>query len=57
MDVPLRWYNIAADLPSPLPPMIDPEGLESRIALLTRILPSRLIEEDNTLARYINIPE
>ena len=56
MDVPSRWYNIAADLPSPLPPMIDPEGLESRIALLTRILPSRLIEEDNTLARYIAIP-
>lgn len=57
MDVPSWWYNIGADLPDPLPPMIDPEEGESRIALLTRILPSRLIEEDNTLARYIRIPE
>ncbi len=56
VDVPHAWYNIAADLPEPLPPLIDPPGLESRIRLLTRILPSRLIEEENTLARYIPIP-
>ena len=52
-----RWYNITADLPEPLPPLVDPPGLESRIALLTRILPSRLIEEEYTLDRYIVIPD
>lgn len=57
VDVPTYWYNIAVDLPRPVPPMIDPEGVESRIALLNKILPSRLIEEENTLARYIEIPE
>jgi tryptophan synthase beta chain len=52
-----RWYNIVADLPEPLPPMIDPPGVESRIARLSRILPSRLIEEEYSLERYIEVPE
>ncbi|BAA81565.1 tryptophan synthase beta chain [Aeropyrum pernix K1] len=58
VSVPLRWYNIAADLPEPLPPLRDPEGLreESRIALLSRILPSRLIEDEYILARWVDIP-
>lgn len=57
MALPLKWYNIAADLPQPLPPLMDPfNGEGSRIALLTRILPSRLIEEEYTLDRYLPIP-
>ncbi len=57
-DVPTRWYNIVADLPVPLPPLIDPLDDEgSRIQLLVRILPSRLIDEEYTLSRYLEIPE
>ncbi|MCE4604716.1 MAG: TrpB-like pyridoxal phosphate-dependent enzyme [Aeropyrum sp.] len=56
--VPSYWYNLASDLPVPLPPLIDPPDMgESRIALLTRILPSKLISEEHALDRYIEIPE
>ena len=56
--VPRYWYNIVADLPVPLPPLLDPlEDEDSRIALLVRILPSRLIDEEYTLSRLIPIPE
>ncbi len=59
VDVPTRWYNIVADLPVPLPPLIDPLGFDedSRIQLLIRILPSRLIDEEYTLSRYLVIPD
>ncbi|BES81184.1 TrpB-like pyridoxal phosphate-dependent enzyme [Pyrodictium abyssi] len=58
VDVPRYWYNIVADLPVPLPPLLDPlEDEDSRIALLVKILPSRLIDEEYTLSRLIPIPE
>ncbi len=63
VDVPRYWYNIVADLPVPLPPLVDPlddeagDGLGSRIGLLVRILPSRLIDEEYTLSRLLPIPE
>ena len=58
VDVPRYWYNIAADLPVPLPPLLDPlDDDDSRIALLVRILPSRLIDEEYTLSRLLPIPE
>lgn len=52
-----RWYNIGADLPTPLPPPKDPDEGDSRIALLTRILPSALIDQEFTAERWIPIPE
>jgi len=52
-----RWYNIAADLPAPLAPPRDPDEGESRIALLTRILPSALIDQEFTAERWVAIPE
>ncbi|WP_167827982.1 TrpB-like pyridoxal phosphate-dependent enzyme [Pyrolobus fumarii] len=56
--MPSRWYNIVADLPVPLPPLIDPLDDEgSRIQLLVRILPSRLIDEEYTLSRFLDIPD
>ena len=56
--LPSYWYNIVADLPVPLPPLLDPPEYESsRIAQLTKILPSRIIDEEYTLNRLIRIPE
>lgn len=52
-----RWYNIAADLPVPLAPPRDPDEGESRIALLTKILPSALIDQEFTAERWVSIPE
>lgn len=59
MQVPGEWYNIVADLPVPLPPLIDPPGVEgdSRIGRLARVLPSGVIDQEYTLERYIRIPE
>jgi len=57
VDVPSYWYNIVADLPEPLPPLIDPlDGKGSRIKRLVEILPSRLIDEEYTLQRLVPIP-
>ena len=57
VEVPGYWYNIVADLPVPLPPLLDPlDDEDSRIALLVRILPSRLIDEEYTLSRLIPVP-
>jgi tryptophan synthase beta chain len=55
--VPDRWYNIAADLPGVLPPPRDPDAGESRIALLRRILPSALIDQEFSAERWAPIPE
>ncbi len=58
VQVPGRWYNIAADLPIPLPPLIDPlDGRGSRIRRLVEILPSRIIDEEYTLERFVEIPD
>lgn len=52
-----KWYNIAADLPISLPPPKDPDEGDSRIALLTKILPSALIDQEFSAERWIPIPE
>ena len=52
-----RWYNIAADLPAVLAPPKDPDEGESRIGLLTRILPSALIDQEFSAERWVTIPE
>lgn len=56
--MPDKWYNILADLPTPLaPPLnpltkepIDPKDLEP-------IFPKELIKQELTTQRYIKIPE
>nr|WP_143701242.1 TrpB-like pyridoxal phosphate-dependent enzyme [Vulcanisaeta thermophila] len=55
--MPHYWYNINVDLPKPLPPPIDPYEGDSRIALLMRIMPSELLDQEFTALRYVPIPE
>lgn len=55
--IPSHWYNINVDLPKPLPPPIDPYEGESRIALLMRIMPSELLDQEFTALRYVPIPD
>jgi tryptophan synthase beta chain len=57
MMIPHYWYNINVDLPKPLPPPIDPYDGDSRIALLMRILPSELLDQEFTALRYVPIPD
>ncbi len=57
VSIPTHWYNIAADLPVPIPPIRDPDEGPSRIELLTKILPSTLIDQEFCGERWIPIPD
>ncbi|MCX5752209.1 MAG: TrpB-like pyridoxal phosphate-dependent enzyme [Candidatus Krumholzibacteria bacterium] len=57
-EMPKRWYNIAADLPEPLLPVLHP-GTGKPIGPddLAPIFPMALIEQEVTRERYVAIPE
>jgi tryptophan synthase beta chain len=57
-QIPKKWYNIQADLPSPLDPPLHPKthkpiGPED----LSAIFPMELIRQEVTTDRHIDIPE
>ncbi|HVN95033.1 MAG TPA: TrpB-like pyridoxal phosphate-dependent enzyme [Syntrophorhabdaceae bacterium] len=57
-DMPRAWYNIQADLPSPLPPPLNPAtGEPITPDMLTPIFPMNLIEQEVSSERWIDIPE
>ena len=57
-DLPKQWYNIQADLPEPLPPVIHP-GTKKPIGPqdLAPIFPMELIKQEVATERWIDIPE
>ena len=56
--IPKRWYNIAADLPSPVPPPLHP-GTGEPIGpdMLEPLFPMALIQQEVSAEREIEIPE
>ncbi len=57
-DMPRRWYNVAADMPSPPPPPLHPATLEPvGPEALAPLFPMSLIEQEVTTERYIDIPD
>ncbi len=56
--IPTRWYNIQADLPRPLPPVLHP-GTKKPIgpADLAPLFPMELIKQEVSVERFIDIPE
>ncbi|MCC7568687.1 MAG: pyridoxal-phosphate dependent enzyme, partial [Candidatus Methanofastidiosa archaeon] len=57
-DMPKKWYNVAADLPSPIDPPIDPRTMEPvRLEALEQIFAKELIKQEVSCDRYITIPE
>lgn len=56
-ELPTAWYNIAADLPEPMPPHLHP-GTKEPIGVddLTAIFPPALAEQELSTQRYIDIP-
>jgi tryptophan synthase beta chain len=57
-QIPTAWYNIQADLPESLPPILHP-GTSEPIAPsdLAPLFPTALIEQEVSQERYIDIPE
>ncbi|MGE5304927.1 MAG: TrpB-like pyridoxal phosphate-dependent enzyme [Alphaproteobacteria bacterium] len=57
-EMPTRWYNIAADLPRPLDPPLDPSnGKPLNPEALQAIFPKAIIEQEVSTERFIAIPE
>ncbi|HOM66746.1 MAG TPA: TrpB-like pyridoxal phosphate-dependent enzyme [Brevefilum fermentans] len=57
-DLPKSWYNINADMPVPLTPVLNPQTREPITAEFLNVLfPMSLIEQEMSTDRYIDIPE
>jgi len=57
-DLPTKWYNIQADLPAPLPPIIHPgTGKPIGPQDLAPLFPMELIKQEVSQERWIEIPE
>jgi tryptophan synthase beta chain len=57
-QVPKKWYNIAADMPTPLPPSLNPQtGKPLGPTDLEPIFPKELIKQEMSQERWIDIPE
>jgi tryptophan synthase beta chain len=57
-ELPRAWYNIQADLPAPLPPVLHPGTLQPvGPADLATLFPMALIMQEVSQERYIEIPE
>ncbi len=55
-DMPAAWYNIQADLPEPLPPLLHP-GTKEPTILPPPLFVEALNEQEFSTERWIDIPE
>lgn len=56
-QIPSHWYNLAPDLPTPLPPPLNPATKEPATADdLAAIFPPALIAQEMSADRWIEIP-
>jgi len=56
-DIPRQWYNLAADLPTPMLPPLGPDGQPVKPEMLTAVFPMNLIEQEVSAQRWIDIPD
>jgi tryptophan synthase beta chain len=57
-DIPTQWYNLQADLPKPLPPVLHPGTMQPIGPQdLAPLFPMALIGQEVSQERYIDIPE
>ena len=55
-EMPTQWYNIQADLPEPLPPLLNPQTKEPTI-LPPFLFVDELNKQEFSKERWIDIPE
>ncbi len=56
-DLPTSWYNIVPDLPTPLPPPMDPEDGPSRLQQLGNIFSKGVLQQEMATDTYVKIPD
>ncbi|NTV29583.1 MAG: TrpB-like pyridoxal phosphate-dependent enzyme [Candidatus Omnitrophica bacterium] len=56
-DMPRQWYNLAADLPTPMLPPLTPDGQPITPEMLEPVFPRNLIDQEVSRERWIDIPE
>jgi len=57
-QIPTQWYNIQADLPEPLPPVLHPgTGQPIGPEDLAPLFPLELIKQEVSTERWVDIPE
>ena len=56
-DIPRQWYNIAADLPTPMLPPLGPDGKPIGPEMLAPVFPMNIIEQEVSTERWIDIPD
>ncbi len=56
-EIPRQWYNLAADLPSPMQPPLGPDGNPVTPDQLAPVFPMNLIEQEVSQERWIDIPQ
>ncbi|HIE17378.1 MAG TPA: TrpB-like pyridoxal phosphate-dependent enzyme [Dehalococcoidia bacterium] len=55
-EMPTTWYNVLADLPKPLPPLLHP-GTKEPTPLPPPLFPKGLQDQEFSKERHIEIPE
>ncbi len=56
-EIPRQWYNLAADLPTPMLPPLGPDGNPVSAEALAPVFAMPLIEQEVSQQRWIDIPE
>ena len=57
-EIPRQWYNLQADFPEPLPPLLHPGTRQAMTPeMLTQIFPENLARQEMCSERWIEIPE
>jgi tryptophan synthase beta chain len=57
-EIPKQWYNILADMPTPMCPPLHPgTGKPIQAEDLAPVFPMNLIEQEVSTERWINIPD
>ncbi|MDD5675303.1 MAG: TrpB-like pyridoxal phosphate-dependent enzyme [Chitinivibrionales bacterium] len=56
-EIPRQWYNLNADLPTPMQPPLGPDGKPVSPEALAPVFPMNLIEQEVSQERWITIPE
>lgn len=56
-EIPRQWYNVRADMPTPLQPSLGHDGNPIGPDDLASVFPMNLIEQEMSTQRWIDIPE